>query len=87
MPNYYKIKKNYINQLKYDFPDHNKIKNENEVRDLYTKLLIYYNELYVDREQLLDSLKMETINSEEQKAYIEMLKESLSKSVDPKGAL
>ena len=87
MPTYYKIKKNYINKLKYDFPEHNKVKSENEIRELYTKLLIYYNELYVDREQTLDSLKLETINNEEQKVYIEMLKESLSKSFDPKGSL
>ena len=87
MPNYYKTKKNYINQLKYDFPDHNKVKTECEIRELYTKLLIYYSELYVDREQTLDSLRIETINNEEQKVYIEMLKESLSKHFDPKGTL
>ncbi len=85
MTNNNKNKKNFLNQFKYDFPNQNSIRSENDLRELYTKLLKYYNDLYVNRENTMECLKQETINNEEKEVFIEMLKEKLNRKHDPKG--
>lgn len=57
-----------------------KIPNES-LRENYHKLFILHNDYLDEKNQILESLKIETINNEEQKNYIEILKQTIDSFV------
>ncbi len=52
-----------------------------QFKDQYTKLFLSFKELLKEKEQILDSLRKETISNEEQRNYIEILRQTLESSI------
>jgi chromosome segregation ATPase len=64
----------------FNIPQLENIPNE-KIRENYAKLFQQFKEMQKDREQLLESLRIETLNNEEQRNYIEILKKTIDSSV------
>jgi len=75
---------NVYNKQSTKFPTQEKIPNEH-IRDIYSNLLTAFNKIDSEKEQLLESLRRETITNEEQKSYIEVLKQTLESSIFSSG--
>ncbi len=54
-----------------------KIHDEKSLRENYHNLFILYNDNIIEKNHILDTLKIETINNEEQKNYMEILKQTI----------
>jgi chromosome segregation ATPase len=67
-----------------DFPRAEKIPNDN-LRDSYNKIWNQFKEISKEKEQLMDSLKKETIRNEEQRNYIEILRQTIDSSLNKLG--
>jgi hypothetical protein len=84
--NMYLSNSGYLSQglsfnAKSGFPLHaDKISNES-LRENYNKIFIIYNDHLAEKNQILETLKIETINNEEQKNYIEILKQTIDSFV------
>ena len=55
--------------------------NNDQYREQYTKLYISFKDLTREKEQILESLRKETINNEEQRNYIEILRNTLESNI------
>lgn len=58
-----------------------KIKNE-KLREAYNNIYILYNNYIAEKNELLESLKIETLNNEEQKNYIEILRQTIESFIN-----
>lgn len=74
----------YLHPNENIFPNADRIPNE-KMRDAYSKLLNTFRELVKEKEKILETLKIETINSEEQRNYIEILKQTIESSLQKSG--
>lgn len=72
------------NENLFPFPD--RVPNE-KMRDAYAKLHSAFKELMKEKEQILNSLRQETINNDEQRNYIEILKQTIESSLVKHGLL
>ena len=63
-----------------DFPTADKI-TPDKLREVYTILHFAYRDLTSEKESILESLRNETLQNEEQKNYIEMLKQAIESSI------
>jgi hypothetical protein len=64
------------------FPTPDKVPtNYDKLKDLYIKLLINHNEILQEKDELVEALKNETVACEEQKNYIELLKQTLENKI------
>jgi len=63
-----------------DYPTVDRIPNE-RLKESYTNLLFSYRELINEKEIILDSLRQETLNNEEQRNMIEILKQTIESSL------
>jgi hypothetical protein len=63
-----------------DFPMPERLPNE-KVREAYHKLLTSYKELMYEKEDLHRTLREETLANEEQRNYIEILKQTIESSL------
>lgn len=52
-----------------------------QFRDQYTKLYVSFKDLLKEKEQILESLRTETISNEEQRNYIEILRQTLESTI------
>jgi hypothetical protein len=71
-------KEAFVNQNEFPLPE--RLPNE-KVREAYSKLLSSYKELMFEKESLLKTLRSETLANEEQRNYIEILKQALESSL------
>lgn len=69
---------NYLNENVFPLPE--RIPNE-KMREAYAKLLHSFKDIAREKEQILDSLRNETIINEEQRNYIEILKQTIESSL------
>ena len=60
--------------------------NYEKLKDLYVKLLMNHNELLKEKEEMVESLQSETLINEEQKNYIELLKQTLENKMGKLGS-
>ncbi len=79
------IPKNKVNFLKenknnFNFPSVEKIPNE-KFREAYSKLYQYMKEVIEEKDEILEYFKRETIENEEQKNYIEILKQTIDTTI------
>ena len=74
----------YLHPNENIFPNADRIPNE-KMRDAYSKLLNTFRELVREKEKILETLKIETISSEEQRNYIEILKQTIESSLQKNG--
>lgn len=64
------------------FPTPDKIpSNYEKLKDLYIRLLFNHNENLKEKNELIEALKNETLSGEEQKNYIELLKQTLENKI------
>ena len=63
-----------------DFPTADRIPFD-KLKEIYTLLHFAYRDLAGEKEGLLESLRQETLNNEEQKNYIEILKQTIESSI------
>ena len=63
-----------------NFPSSERIPNE-KLREAYTKLAVSHKDLLNEKESLLKTLRDETIINEEQRNYIEILKQTIESSL------
>jgi hypothetical protein len=63
-----------------NFPSADRIPNE-KLREAYSRLFISHKELINEKESLLKTLREETIENEEQRNYIEILKQTLESTL------
>ncbi len=63
-----------------DYPTVDRIPSE-KLKESYTNLLFSYRELLHEKELILDSLRQETLNNEEQRNMIEILKQTIESSL------
>ena len=68
------------NKTNFTFPSVDKIPNE-KLREAYSKLYTSVKEIIVEKEQILDNLRRETIYNEEQRNYIEILKQTIDTTI------
>jgi chromosome segregation ATPase len=66
------------------FPPPERLSNE-KTREAYSKLYYAYNDIHDDREDILETLRKEMIKNEEQRNYIEMLKQTLESTLVKNG--
>ena len=64
-----------------DFPRVEKVQNEN-LRDCYNKLWAQFNEICKEKDLVIESLNKETLSNEEQRIYIEILKQTIENSIN-----
>lgn len=69
-----------VHQKSPPFPPFDSIPS-NKYRDYYSNLLQSYRQLFEEKEQILMSLRQETIRNEEQKNHIEILKQTLESKI------
>jgi hypothetical protein len=67
-----------------NFPTADRIPNE-KLREAYSKLLVSHREIIIEKENLLKLLREETIENEEQRNYIEILKQTLESTLMKNG--
>ena len=72
-------KQNYI-----VFPEVDRIPS-NKIYDAYSKLYEAYNKLYKEKEIAVNSLKKEILNNDQQRNYIEILKQTIESSLIQSG--
>ncbi len=73
--------RNSSNLMPSEIPEPEEITNIEHFKPCYQKLYQYVKDLVMEKEQILQSLRMETVTNEEQKNYIEMLKQTLENSI------
>ncbi len=73
-------KNNNNNNFNFNIPQLENIPNE-KIKENYAKLFQQFKDMQKDREQILESLRIETLNNEEQRNYIEILKKTIDSSV------
>lgn len=66
------------------FPAPEKVPNE-LMRDAYTKIYYSFKEIREDREDIMNTLREETLKNEEQRNYIEILKQTLESNLVKSG--
>ena len=55
------------------------------MKETYKKIFVSHNKLIEEREQILESLRKETLNNEEQRNYIEILKQTIEAKINKLG--
>lgn len=68
------------NKNTFNFPSVEKIPNE-KLKEAYSKLHQNMKELIVEKDEILEYFKRETIENEEQKNYIEILKQTIDTTI------
>lgn len=82
-----RLSENYETKEQQNFPISDKIpSNYEKLKDLYVKLLMNHNELLKEKEEIFESIKSETLINEEQRNYIELLKQTLESKMGKIGS-
>ncbi len=66
------------------FPTPDRVPNE-RLRETYQSLIQNYNTLQLEKENILESLRIETLQNEEKKNYIEILKQTIENKINKMG--
>jgi chromosome segregation ATPase len=72
--------RNYLSKVE-DFPDNIDKLSADKIRDIYNRLYSYSQELQQEKEMILDSLRAETLTNDEQRNYIEMLRQTIESAI------
>jgi hypothetical protein len=67
-----------------EIPPVDKVPND-KLRETYVKIYSSYIEVYQEKEQILETLRNETITNEEQRNYIEILRQTIESSIVKNG--
>ena len=72
------------NNIVSNFPTPERLAND-KMKETYKKIFVSHNKLIEEREQILESLRKETLNNEEQRNYIEILKQTIEAKINKLG--
>lgn len=74
-------------KLKTDFPEVEKIFDYEQLKENYSNLLACYKEIIVEKEEIMEILRRETLNNEEQRNYIDVLRQTIESDLIKAGNL
>jgi golgin subfamily B member 1 len=92
LSDYNEVKGQVINQkppikLTTDFPEVEKIFDYEKLKEHYSNMLACYKEILIEKEEMLDILRRETLLNEEQRNYIEVLRQTIESDLIKSGNL